>query len=103
MRFKDKLNMIDQNNIKKFEVTSDELYDLLQKKESLLLFDLRLQETYNAGHINGAVHAVCDVRTKDTIMPKIPKNIKLILIDDDGIMSEETTKMMRSFGFFKVG
>lgn len=90
--------MIDQNNIKKFEVTSDELYDLLQKKESLLLFDLRLQETYNAGHINGAVHAVCDVRTKDTIMPKIPKNIKLILIDDDGIMSEETTKMMRSFG-----
>lgn len=90
--------MFDSNNVEEFKITSDELYDLLQKKESLLLFDLRLQEIYKAGHINGAVHAVCDVRTKDTIMPKIPKNVKLVLIDDDGVMSIETTKMMRSFG-----
>ena len=68
--------MPDQTS-KEFEITSDQLYALLQKKESLLLFDLRLQEIYKEGHVNGSVHAVCDARTKDTLMPKIPKNVKL--------------------------
>ena len=81
-----------------FAITSEELYDLLQKNESLLLFDLRLKDIFKEGHINGSVHAVCDTQTKDTLMPKIPKNVKLILIDDDGIMSEETALMMRSLG-----
>lgn len=83
---------------KEFEITADALYISLQNKESLLLFDLRLQDIYKEGHINGSVHAVCDTRTKDTLMPKIPKNVKLVLIDDDGMMAEETAVMMRSFG-----
>jgi len=89
--------MSDQTS-KEFEISSDELYTLLQKKESLLLFDLRLQDAYEKGHIYGSVHAVCDARAKDTLMPKIPKNVKLVLIDDDGTMSAETVIMMRSFG-----
>jgi glyoxylase-like metal-dependent hydrolase (beta-lactamase superfamily II) len=83
---------------KEFEITSDELHDLLQKNESLLLFDLRLRDVYKEGHINGSVHAVCDTKTKDTLMPKIPKDVKLVLIDDDGTISAETATMMRSFG-----
>ena len=89
-----------------FAITSDDLYDSLQKNEQLLVFDLRLQETYESGHIKGAVHAVCDVNTKDTIMPNIPKNVKIVLVDDDGNMASETTTMMRSFGLdvhFLVG
>ncbi len=85
-------------NTNEFEITSDELNDSLQKNEPMLLFDLRLQDIYKEGHINGSVHAVCDTRTKDTLMPKIPKNVKLVLIDDDGKMSAETVVMMRSFG-----
>lgn len=83
---------------KKYSVTSDELYFSLQKKEPLLLFDLRLLETYRTGHIEGSVHAVCDTKSKETLMPKIPKNVKIILIDEDGVMSSETSSMMRSFG-----
>jgi len=83
---------------KEFEITADELYDSLQNKEPLLLFDLRLQDTYKDGHISGSVHAVCDTRTKETLMPKIPKNVKLVLIDGDGAIAEETVMMMRSFG-----
>ena len=90
--------MNDKPNDKKFEITADELFDSLQKKESFLLFDIRLQESYKSGHIDGSVHAVCDVKAKETIMPKIPKNIKLILVDDDGTMSAGTAEMMRSFG-----
>ncbi len=80
-----------------FEVTADELYELVLKKDPLLLFDLRLQDVYRNGHIVGAVHAVCDVKAKETIMPKIPKNVRIILVDDDGSMASETAKMMRSF------
>lgn len=89
--------MTDQS-AKEFEITSEELNNSLQKNEPMLLFDLRLQDMYKEGHINGSVHAVCDAKSKDTLMPKIPKNVKLVLIDDDGTMSAETAEMMRSFG-----
>jgi len=82
----------------KLEITSDELRISLKSKEPLLLFDLRLQDIYKEGHIDGAVHAVCDARSKDTLMPKIPKNVKLVLIDEDGTMSAVTAEMMRSSG-----
>ena len=82
-----------------FEVTAEELYESLKKKKDpLLLFDLRLQDVYKNGHIAGAVHAVCDAKAKETIMPKIPKGVRIVLVDDDGLMASETAKMMRSFG-----
>jgi len=81
-----------------FEVTAEELQESLRKKDPLLLFDLRLQDVYRNGHIKGAVHAVCDAKAKETIMPKIPKNVKIVLVDEDGPMASETAKMMRSFG-----
>ena len=79
-------------------VTSGELESLIENKDSLLVFDLRLKEKYESGHILGSVHAVCDAQAKETIMPKIPKNVKIVLIDDDGKMSSEIASMMRSFG-----
>ena len=82
----------------RFYVTMEELHKLLQKKDPLLLFDLRLQDDYKRGHIAGAVHAVCDAKTKETIMPKIPKNVRVILVDVDGSIASKTAKMMRSFG-----
>lgn len=79
-------------------VTSEELENLIQNNPSLLIFDLRLKEKYESGHVSGSVHAVCDARAKETIMPLIPKNVKIVLIDDDGKMSSEVASMMRSFG-----
>lgn len=80
-----------------FEINEQELLKL-EKNESVLLFDLRLKSNYESGHIPGAAHAVCDARAKETIMPKLPKDVKIILIDDDGSMAEEIATMMRSFG-----
>lgn len=80
-------------------ISADNLSKLIEEKQSVLLFDLRSKERYNQGHISGASHAVCDANTKQTIMPKIPKNIKIILIDDDGTFSRETAEMMRSMQF----
>lgn len=80
-------------------ISPSTLSKLIENKEMFLLFDLRSQEKYNQGHITGASHAVCDANTKETIMPKIPKNIKIILVDDDGTISKETAEMMRSMQF----
>lgn len=90
--------MTDQTANKEFKITPDELFNSLQKKEPFLLFDLRSQDDYKIGHIQGAVHAVCDARSKETIMPKIPKNVKVVLIHDEHKVSSETTMMMRSMG-----
>lgn len=86
------------SSLNELSITPKELHDSLQKNEPLLLFDLRLREQYDKGHIKGAVHAVCDTRAKETIMPKIPKSVKIVLVDEDGSMSAETAKMMKSFG-----
>ena len=80
------------------EITSDQLRYSLQNKEPLLLFDLRLLETYKQGHIPSSIHAICDARAKEILMPKIPKDVKIILIDDDGTISSETANMMSSLG-----
>ncbi|MHB8601029.1 MAG: rhodanese-like domain-containing protein [Nitrosotalea sp.] len=82
----------------KLSVTAEELYADLKSKKPLLVFDLRLKEHFSHEHIEGSVHAVCDSRAKETIIPRIPKGVKIVLIDEDGIMSAETAIMMSSYG-----
>lgn len=81
-----------------YAISSKDLSALLDEKQPLLVFDLRLKESYESGHISGSVHAICDANSKKTIMPNIPKTVKIVLIDDDGSMSSEIASMMRSFG-----
>ena len=80
-------------------ISQDELINLINKNQPMLLFDLRLKEQYEQGHMNGASHAVCDTRAKETIMPKIPKTVKIVLVDEDETISRETAEMMKSIGF----
>jgi glyoxylase-like metal-dependent hydrolase (beta-lactamase superfamily II)/rhodanese-related sulfurtransferase len=87
-----------ENN--KISIDSSELSGLLDSKTvPLLVFDLRSREDFASSHIEGSVHAVCDARAKETIMPKIPKDAQIVLICDDGSVSAPTAEMMRSYGF----
>ncbi len=85
--------------LEKLAITAEELQNDLGSEKPLLVFDLRLKEHYNQGHVEGSVHAVCDSRAKETIMPKIPKSVKIVLIDEDGTIAAETAGMMTSYGF----
>ncbi len=85
--------------LEKLAITSEELQNDLKSEKPLLVFDLRLKDHFNLGHIEGSVHAVCDSRAKETIMPRIPKGVKIVLIDEDGAMAAETANMMASYGF----
>ena len=88
-----------ENSSNDSKITSSNLFDSIQNKEPLLLFDLRLPGEYEQGHIKGSIHAVCDARAKEVFLPKIPKNVKIVLIDNDETMSAAMATMMRSKGF----
>ena len=79
-------------------VSSEQLGQYLAQQVPLLLFDLRDKESFEKSHIRGSVHAVCDTQAKEKIMPKIPKNTKIILISEPESFAKETAQMLTSFG-----
>src|SRR5690242_4459915 len=92
--------MTSELQVNKTSIDSNELSNLLQSRTvPLLVFDLRPKEDFASAHIDGSVHAVCDAHAKETIMPKIPKDAKIVLVCDDGSVSGPTAEMMRSYGF----
>lgn len=84
---------------KSLGITNEDFYDLLNNVKSLLVYDIRLKEQFESGHIEGSIHAVCDFDVTQTIMPDIPRSSKIILVDDDGTASSELAVAMRSFGY----
>jgi len=85
-------------NMKNQGLSADQLNEKLSQQNPLLLFDLRSKDQFENSHVKGSVHAVCDIQTKQTIMPKIPQNVKIVLISEPEEIARETAQMMRSFG-----
>ena len=85
-------------HIQNYRLSSDQLDYELSQHNPLLLFDLRSKDQFENAHAQGSVHAVCDAQAKQTIMPKIPKNVKIVLISEPEEVAEETAQMMRTFG-----
>ncbi len=82
------------------EITPEELTQVLQSKSNTLILDIRTKENYMNGHIASAANAVCNsMQQKQVIMSKIPPNMKVILIDDDGTEAKQNATMMARFGF----
>ena len=79
-------------------ITPEQLNLELEKQKPLLLFDLRAKEEFEKSHIKGSVHAVCDSRAKERIMPNIPKGTKIVLISEPDEYADKTAKMMVAFG-----
>lgn len=80
------------------ELSAKQLSEDLSAQKPLLLFDLREKENFEGSHIEGSVHAVCDVQAKETIMPKIPKDVPVVLISEPEEIAKETAQMMASLG-----
>ncbi len=82
------------------DTTPDELLSNIEAKIPLLILDIRAKDSYMNGHVPGAANAVCEsMQQKQIIMSKLPQNMKIILIDDDGTASKENATMMARFGF----
>ncbi len=77
-------------------LTGNQLENLIRKDKSLLIYDIRTAEQFESGHIEGSIHAVCDFSVSQTSMPDIPRDIKIIIVDEHGTESSELAVTMRS-------
>lgn len=81
-------------------VTADQVRQALESKAPVLILDIRPKSKYLEGHIKGAANAVCDsMQQKQVIMSKLPPNMKIILVDEDGQSAMQNASMMARFGF----
>lgn len=85
-----------QNN--KFSVTSDELKSRLDSNASLMLFDLRDSKNFEQRHIPGSACAVCTEESKKKIMPRLPKDVEIVLVGEDEEYPKQMSEMMRQMG-----
>ena len=81
-------------------ITADELAADIQNKIPLLVLDIRSPQDYMGGHVEGSANAKCgSMQQKQIVMSKLPRNFKIVLIDEDGSESSQNANMMARFGF----
>lgn len=83
---------------KNLAISPEQLSHDLGEKTPMFVFDIRDPKEFEKSHIRGSVHAVCDAQAKKTIMPKIPKGIKIVLISQPQDHSQQVAQMMSEFG-----
>jgi glyoxylase-like metal-dependent hydrolase (beta-lactamase superfamily II) len=83
---------------KNLAISTEQLSQDIKNQKPLLVFDLRESDEFVKSHVKGSVHAVCDTRAKEKIMPKIPKTAKIVLISEPENLSVEVAQMMKEFG-----
>ncbi|MGH9981000.1 MAG: rhodanese-like domain-containing protein [Nitrososphaeraceae archaeon] len=84
-----------------FEITSEELKEKLHKKtgKPIMIFDIGNKERYQQEHIPGSKFAICDQQTMNSLLPKLPKNIDIVLVAEN----EDYTKQMAQIAREKGG
>lgn len=81
-------------------ISADDLFNDIQNKKPILILDIRAKESFMQGHIQGAANAKCSsMQQKQVIMSKLPRNFRIVLIDEDGKEASENAMMMARFGF----
>jgi len=87
--------MYENNN---YSVTSDELKLKLDSKDPFMLFDIRNSKQFEQNHIPGSSYAVCNEESKKNIMPRLPKDVEIILVGENEEYPKQISQMMRQIG-----
>lgn len=87
-----------ESNNNKLSVTSDELKLKLDSKAPLMLFDLRDSKNFEKRHIPGSACAVCSEESKKNIMPRLPKDVEIVLVGEEDVYPKQMSQMMRQMG-----
>ena len=78
-------------------ITEKELMTQLSDP-SVLLLDIREIEQFDKGHIQGAATATCAEDKREKVISRIPKSIKMILVDQDGTQAPEMVQLLLDAG-----
>jgi glyoxylase-like metal-dependent hydrolase (beta-lactamase superfamily II)/rhodanese-related sulfurtransferase len=79
-------------------ITAEELKSKLDSNEPLMVFDIGTMERYQKQHIPGSACAVCNEDSKRDIMPRLPRDIEIVLVSDNDDYPTQIAEMMRSMG-----
>ena len=66
-----------EQNTQNLAMSAKQLNEELSQQNPLLLFDIRIREKFEESHVEGSVHAVCDAQSKEKIIQKFQKMLKL--------------------------
>jgi glyoxylase-like metal-dependent hydrolase (beta-lactamase superfamily II)/rhodanese-related sulfurtransferase len=79
-------------------IDAQELKNRLENNEKTIIFDIRQENEYESGHIPRSVLGVCNSETQKNIIPRLPKDSKIVLVSDDDQYSSKMTSFMISAG-----
>ncbi|MDQ4072962.1 MAG: rhodanese-like domain-containing protein [Thermoproteota archaeon] len=81
-------------------LTSDELKQKFDSNTPLMVLDLRDSKDFERSHIPGSSWAVCNEDSKKNIMPRLPKDVEIVLVgqDDKDEFPKQMSEMMRQMG-----
>jgi glyoxylase-like metal-dependent hydrolase (beta-lactamase superfamily II)/rhodanese-related sulfurtransferase len=90
---------LNQNSSKiSFSISAEELKSILDSKQPLMVFDIGEKQRYEKEHIPGSSYAVCNEESKKNIMPKLPKNVEIVLVAEKDEYTKQMAVMMRQMG-----
>jgi len=81
-----------------FSISAQDLKSKLDSQRPLMLFDIGQRERYEKKHIPGSSYAVCNEESKKRIMPKLPKDVEIILVAENDEYTKQMAEMMHQIG-----
>lgn len=82
------------------EITSEDLQEKLHDKSGkpIMIFDIGNKQRYQDEHIAGSKFAVCDQQTINNLLPKLPKDIEIVLVAEEENYAKQMAQMARERG-----
>ena len=68
----------------------------------MMVFDIGDKDRYEREHILGSKFAVCDEKTINNLLPKLPKDIDIVLVGEDEKYLKEMAELGRNKGRLKT-
>ena len=91
--------ILNQNTSKtSFSISAEELKSMLDSKQPLMVFDIGEKQRYEKEHIPGSSYAVCNEESKKNIMPKLPKDVEIVLVAEKDEYTKQMAVMMHQMG-----
>ncbi len=81
-------------------IKSDGLKKIIEEEKNFIIIDVRKSETFQKGHINGAINIFLDDLEKKR--NEIPVGKKIILVDNDGFWAFKGAVRLFDLNFFNV-
>jgi rhodanese-related sulfurtransferase len=91
---------LNQNTSKEtsFSISAEELKSILDSKQPLMVFDIGEKRRYEKEHIPGSSYAVCNEESKKNIMPKLPKDVEIVLVAENDEYTKQMAELMHQLG-----